>query len=451
MLNKAASIALWGFGREGRASHAFVRALRPDVPIFVLGDDPSPPADLPPDCTYIGGPESEAALAEGRFALVIKSPGISIIRPVIAAARARGVCFTSGTNLWFTYRRRGRVLGFTGTKGKSTTTAFATRLIANAGYDVRLLGNAGTPALSQDGGADATVLELSSYQIADLAHAPDVAAVTNLYPEHVPWHGSLEAYYTDKLRLAFIDPAIPLVANHDNAELRARLASRGKVIWCNAEGSYCATPNGLTYKGKTVTVRGSTPDGMHNLSNLAVAAATVLAAGFLPDPLQLDLSGLVPLSHRQEVHRLANGCLAIDDSIATVPQATLAALARFADRPIHLILGGSDRGQDYGELISALAKANLAGLWLLPETGHAVLDKARAALPGKPVEACADLAAAVEGIAAHLAPGQAILLSPAAPSFAQFADFQDRGRQFVALCSARWGLEHPEREIAGNG
>ena len=441
MLAEARHIGIWGFGKEGRATFAFIAERYPDVRITVLGDAAAPPADLPAGTPYLGADEGLAALAAGSFDLVVKSPGITPLRPEIAAAKARGTQFTSSTNLWFAYRRRGTVIGITGTKGKSTVASFAACLIANGGHDVRLLGNVGTAAIAEEGGRDATVLELSSYQIADLAHAPDVAAINNLFPEHVPWHGSLEAYYTDKLRLAFIDPAIPLVANWDNAELQRRLAGRPNVDWCNgAGGGYAMASGALLYNGEPVVIAGDLPPGLHNLSNLALAAATVKAAGLLADPLHLDLTGLVALPHRLQLHPLANGCVAVDDSIATVPEATMAALERFSGHSIHLILGGSNRGQDYSALIAALPRHRIAGVWLLPETGHANAAQCRAALPGTIVDVCADLAAAVAGIGQHLTPGDTILLSPAAPSFTQFANFEERGASFVAMCKARWGL-----------
>lgn len=440
MLAEARHIGIWGFGKEGRATYAFIAERHPGVRITVLGDAAAAPADMPAGATYLGAQDGLAALVAGSFDLVVKSPGITPLRPEIAAAKARGTQFTSSTNLWFAYRRRGKVIGITGTKGKSTAASFAACLIANAGHDVRLLGNVGTAAIADDGGRDATVLELSSYQIADLVHAPDVAAVNNLFPEHVPWHGSLEAYYTDKLRLAFIDPAVPLVANWDNDDLRRRIGNRPNVDWCNGAGSYSMMSGVLLHEGEPVTIVGDLPPGLHNLSNLALAAATVKAAGLLADPLRLDLTGLVALPHRLQLHLLANGCVAVDDSIATVPEATLAALERFSGQTIHLILGGSNRGQDYCALIATLAHHRIAGVWLLPETGHTIAAACQAALPAAIVEVCPDLAAAIAGIDPYLTPGDIILLSPAAPSFTQFANFEDRGTSFVALCKARWGL-----------
>jgi len=446
---EAASIALWGFGREGRASYDFLRERRADVPITVLGDDPAPPADLPADCAYIGGPASDAAVAAGQFALVVKSPGISIVRPAIAAAKAAGTRFTSGTNLWFEHRRRGIVLGFTGTKGKSTMATLATCLIGNAGKDVRLLGNTGTPALSQQGGADATVLELSSYQLADLAHAPDFGAINNLFPEHVPWHGSLERYYSDKLRLATLDPAMPLVANRAADELAARLVGRGNVTWANTPESFAVDGDGLTYRGQPVRVTGPCPEGQHNLTNLAVAAALVHRAGLLADPLHLDLTGFAMLPHRQQVWLAPDRTLVVDDSISTVPQATLAALDRFADRRVHLILGGSDRGQDYTALIAILPARRMGGIYLLPDTGHVLAPVLAEVVPQLPAVVCADLADAVSEAAAGMQPGDCLLLSPGAPSFTQFANFEERGRQFVALCGQHWRLLPPRTEASG--
>ncbi|HTO80536.1 MAG TPA: Mur ligase family protein, partial [Methylocystis sp.] len=198
------SIAIWGAGREGAAALDYVRAHRPDAAITVLNDQPLSAAALAAlgETPVVIGAEAASALSVGTFEVVIKSPGVSPYRPEVEQAKRRGVDFTSVTNLWFEENPKAKTIAVTGTKGKTTTSGLIHHMLRGVGLDASLVGNGGVPALTQKTAHEFTVLELSSYQTADLKHAPTIAVITSLYPEHAPWHGSVERYYADKLRLA---------------------------------------------------------------------------------------------------------------------------------------------------------------------------------------------------------------------------------------------------------
>ena len=422
--------AIWGYGREGRAAFQHLRATRPGLDLVILND--TPVDDAPDGVAVLTGDEATRALAEGHFSLVVKSPGISLYRPEIAAAQAKGTQFTSGTNLWFEHYGAARTIVVTGTKGKSTTSRLIHHLLVTQGIDAKLLGNVGIAALEETPGRDWTVFELSSYQLADFAHAADIALVTNLYPEHAPWHGGVEIYYADKLKALHDEGKTIAVVNRAHAELAARVAGRAKLRWYNDAAGFHERDGRLYFGTDEVDVQNFALRGAHNMSNLAAACTVAEMAGVQGLRTRVDMAGFAQLHHRlEEFH--AGSVTCVDDSISTVPQATLAALAAYRDRSIVLLAGGSDRGQDYAELAAALLEVPVQALILLPVTGA----RLREALQGRAafdiVEA-PGLEVAVAEAMRRVSSDGVVLLSPAAPSFQEFRNFEERGQRFKDLC-----------------
>lgn len=441
----ARRVGIWGYGREGQAVLRFVRAQHPRATVTVLLDEMAYGLDLPAGVALQAGDTAKASISNGDFDVIVKSPGISLKRGEITDAKAAGTRVTSSTNLWLEAHGTAGTIGVTGTKGKSTTSTLILHMLRAAGRDAKLLGNAGTPAIGEAPAVDHTILELSSYQTADLDRAPALVVVNNLYPEHVPWHGSVEAYYTDKLRLATIDRNVPAVLNYRDTEIRKRLGDRPNVTWFNDGRGYTAVGGSLSYQGRAVSLTGAVPKGEHNLSNVAAAATVALMLDALEDLWTIDLGGFATLPHRMEEFAVG-GLTCVDDSISTVPQATMAALSVYAGRPIHLILGGSERGQDHAALPDAIRAAGVASVWLLPDTGWRMEAEFAGRLDGVAVTPVADLDAAVSGACGRAGEGDVLLLSPAAPSFVQFKSFEERGERFRALCE-----EYAQNSSPGGG
>ena len=440
----ARRVGVWGYGREGRAVLRFVRTQHPRAVVTVLLDEMAYDLDLPTGVALLSGDRAKAAIAGGNFDVIVKSPGISLKRQEIIDAKAAGTRVTSSTNIWLEANGTAGTIGVTGTKGKSTTSTLILHMLRAAGRDAKLLGNAGTAAIGEPPAVDHTILELSSYQTADLDRAPALVVVNNLYPEHVPWHGSVEAYYADKLRLATLDPSVPAILNYRDSEIRKRLGDRPNVTWFNDGHGYTAVGGSLSYRGRGVSLSGAVPKGEHNLSNVAAAATVALMLDALEDPWSIDLGSFATLPHRME--EFAVGALTcVDDSISTVPQATMAALSVYAGRPIHLILGGSERGQDHAALPDAIRAAGVASLWLLPDTGRRMEGEFAGKLDGVVVTPVADLDAAVQGACEMAGEGDVLLLSPAAPSFVQFKSFEERGDRFRVLCERYAAGSSPAR------
>ena len=195
-------VAVWGFGREGRATIAAVREQLPDLPLTLYCTESEIDAARRFDSALVVyGHEPDASDLAG-YDVVVKSPGISAYKPAILAAKAQGTQFTSGTALWFAENPAARVIAVTGTKGKSTTSAMLAHLARSLGVRTALAGNIGLPLLELRGQtAELWVIELSSFQTGE-AGALELGVITSLYEEHLDWHGSREQYVTDKLRLA---------------------------------------------------------------------------------------------------------------------------------------------------------------------------------------------------------------------------------------------------------
>jgi UDP-N-acetylmuramoyl-L-alanine---L-glutamate ligase len=421
---EGARIGVWGAGRE---ISSFARQLGRRLPgarIEVVALDAPGPDQLavPAGARVVTGGEIASALSA--CDAVVRSPGVSVYREELQAVKAAGVPVTTATALWLVERGGRRVLGVTGTKGKSTTAALAAHLARRAGVEVSLAGNIGVPALDllDEDPAKPAVVELSSYQIADLEIGPEVALVTNLYREHVDWHRSEQAYRADKLRILTLPGVEVTVLNARDPQLTGAEVRGRTILFGAGEDVDRLRASGVPLKGK------------HNLLNLSGALAGLEALGIQPpEDVAVALADFAGLPHRlQEIADL-DGVTWVDDSISTTPESALAALASYPDRDVILIGGGQDRGQDYSELARALGerKATVIGI---PTTGARLIEAARAAgVPPERALDAADLHAAVELARERAGEGAVVLLSPAAPSYDHFENFEARGEWFQGL------------------
>ena len=416
-------VGVWGLGREGRAVADAVRAHLPGTELMLVdegaGDDPT-------------------ALAA--CDVVVRSPGVSRYRPEARSFERAGVQLTTGTNLWFAEHPDAPAIGITGSKGKSTTASLAAHMAARAGLDVRLAGNIGVPLagfLGPDPGPppDLWVLELSSFQTSDLDASPPVGVLLNLFREHTDWHGSQERYHADKLNLFAHRPGMTSVLNGADPAVRIAGARLPNPAWFRDPAGFDAGPGGVTRAGAPYLARADIPlAGEHNLDNVCAALAALEAAGVRLEDPAAAVAGFRPLAHRLEPVGERDGVLWVNDSIATIPEATVAAARALAPRPTVILVGGRDRTQDYGPLAAYLAsgEASVAGLVAMPANGPDVLARVGEEAD-VPVAAAASLEEAVARARAMVPEGGAVLLSPGAPSGDDFADFAARGDAFRRL------------------
>ncbi len=442
-----ARVGVWGAGRE-IASFADQLARRlPSARIAVAVFDAPPQADVreklrAPDVRIVvrdgDRPEALAAALSG-CDVVVRSPGVSIYRLELQAVLAAGTPVTTATSLWLADRGGAGVLGVTGTKGKSTTAALALHLARAAGLTAQLAGNIGVPALDllDRDAAEVTVLELSSYHTADLEIGPEVALVTNLYREHTDWHGSEQAYRADKLRLLGL-PGVRVAVLSARDEGLTQTAAELETLRFGLPGGWDATAAGIALRGEPQATSEELPlRGEHNVLNLCAALTALEALGVEPAPLPGALDGFRALPHRLETVAERDGVEWVNDSISTTPESAIAALASFPARALVLIAGGQDRGQDYSRLAGALAAADATVIGV-PTTGARLVAAARGAgvASSRAIDAL-DLAGAVELARSLAAEGSAVLLSPAAPSFDRYSNFEERGERFSELARSR--------------
>lgn len=421
-------ISLWGWGREGRATYDYVRRLYPHKPILLI--DQHAPQGLPDDknLSFITQKEIPDHLKE--MDLVIKSPGISLYATEAERMRDAGAEITSATNIWFSHQKAGRIIAITGSNGKSTTSALLVHMLKSLGLNAALGGNIGIALLSLPTDADYYVVELSSYQTADLKYAPHVAVLLNLFPEHIQWHHSHEQYFHDKINL-LKQGAVTNILNHRDP-LTSRLVPRDdtSLLFNHPDGLH--TNAGYIMNGPEKIGKASemTLLGQHNLENLCAALSVCQTLGL--DLVQgfkyaTDFKGLE--------HRLENlGCIGphvfINDSISTTPEATIAALKSCTGKTLTLIAGGQERGQDYETLARHLCHHPINALITVYETAQRIEDDIRQFCPEMTLEKAHNLEQAILKAKKITPKGGIILMSPAAPSYDAFTDFEQRGKSF---------------------
>ncbi|MEI6453356.1 MAG: UDP-N-acetylmuramoyl-L-alanine--D-glutamate ligase [Actinomycetes bacterium] len=412
-------VGLWGVGVEGLAMLQRLTALAAEV--LLVDDKPSGPV----------GDHEVTLIAEGGLALlqgcefVLKSPGVSRYRPEIQSLVAAGIPVLGGMGLTLAELDASNIAAITGTKGKSTTTHLVGHLLSRLGRDVLLGGNLGETPYDpiRNEASEFVVLELSSFQITDLATAPRIVAITSLGVDHVDWHGSPERYQADKLSLASLPGVETVLISAEDHGLRTALEAMGVTAsLVDADDRGLAGRLGLT--------------GQHNQANAALALAIVecLIGSPIASEALADLAEeFHPLPGRFTEIALHDGVRFIDDSLATNVLPSIAALSALETERVAMLIGGFDRGIDYQALAAAIAARSRDSLVLcLPDNGPAIGGLISAFKnPLVSVELYDSIEAAVpEAFAWAQAEGGVVLLSPAAPSFSQFSNWLHRSEVF---------------------
>jgi UDP-N-acetylmuramoylalanine--D-glutamate ligase len=435
-------VALWGWGREGRAAYRALRRRLPALPLTLFCALAEVEEARSLDDTLLAIEIDVAADRLSAFDVVIKSPGISPYKPEAMEAARRGTRFIGGTALWFGEHPEARTLCVTGTKGKSTTTALLAHLLRAGGHRIALCGNIGLPLLEMldiDDPPEFWVIELSSYQTRDVAVSgvrPGIAVATNIFPEHLDWHGSEARYVADKLAL-FTD-AKPRIAilNGGDRTLAALNLPESEVRLFGVDAGWHLRGDVVHLGARAVFDTRDVPlPGRHNRGNLCAVLAAIEALGLDAEALAPHAATFQPLPHRLQTLGVREDITFVNDSISTTPHATLAALDCFRSRRVVLLAGGHDRGIDWSDFAEAMRGHAPAAIVTLGQNGPKIHDLLApvAAQVGFALAEAADLAEAVARARARLAGEGVVLLSPGAPSFGAYRDYTERGRHFAAL------------------
>lgn len=400
----------------------------------VLVTDQSTPEKLAGSVAQLNDLPIEFRLGEHRLDdftsadLVVASPAIPPSNRFIQAARAANVPVTTEIRL-FIERCPVPIVGVTGTKGKSTTTSMLGQILGRR-FKCWVGGNIGhslLPDLNSIRPSDTVVLELSSFMLHDLATikwSPHVAVVTMVMADHLDWHGSREAYVDAKTNI------VRFQRSGDIAVLNEE--DPGSAILANL------TPARIVRFGVTDRrpLEVAMP-GRHNQSNAQAAFAAAYELGVGRDDAQEALRAHVGLPHRLQLVHESNGVRYFNDSIATIPEAAVAALESFPSKTVLQIIGGYDKGLGVKPMCNALIERAKAVL-CIGATGAKLAEmmSRSGSLSGAAVYQCGDLETAVSVARKNASPGDVVLMSPGFASYDQFVNFEERGEMFAKLARA---------------
>jgi UDP-N-acetylmuramoylalanine--D-glutamate ligase len=386
----------------------------------------------------LGGHQEQTFLQQD---LIIPSPGVPADAPLLQAARAKGVTIWSEIELAYRFRR-GKLIGITGSNGKTTTTSLIEHILRTASFPTILAGNIGTPLIScvaRMTNDSVTVVELSSFQL-ELIHTfrTDISVFLNLTPDHLDRHHTMELYSKAKARIFENQGEEDFaILNADDPATTPLAPTRPHVYWFSrkqraAQGAFLRGDD-IVFRNdgreEAVLKREEVPlPGAHNLENVLAAIAAARIAGASAKAVAEGVRSFAGVEHRLEFVAEINGVRYYNDSKATNVDATLKALDAFPGR-ILVILGGKDKGSDYTPLQEPLRQRAILALLI-----GAAADKIASQIDGSvPIERAGTLERAVDIASQTARAGDVVLLAPACASFDQFQNYEHRGRVFKAL------------------
>ncbi|MFN8637769.1 MAG: UDP-N-acetylmuramoyl-L-alanine--D-glutamate ligase [Chloroflexota bacterium] len=441
-------VSVIGLAREGTDLARFLVA----EGARVLVNDARPAEALADRLAALDGLTVEYALGSHPFAptldadLLFVSPGVPPELPLLVEARRRGIPISSSIRLLFE-RCPAPIVGITGSSGKTTTTTLVGKIFERAGRHTLVGGNIGVPLLGRLGEIRPdswVVLELSSFQLEPLDVSPHVAAITNITPNHLDRHPSMEAYTAAKAQIVahqhHDDWAVLNADDPGSSGLRPpgkviRFSLRQKVNGAYLDGDVLV----LDRDGRHETIcrrRDLQAPGLHNVANVLTACAIADAAGIDVEAMRTAATAFTGVRHRLETIAEIDGVRYVNDSIATAPERSMAGLAVYEGTPVVLLAGGRDKHlpmETWAEQIVGTAREVVT----FGEMAELVERAVRAAgLPSQQIHAAGTVDRAVE-IARRVArPGDVVLLSPGGTSYDQYNDFEERGDHFAAVVRA---------------
>lgn len=436
--------AILGFGREGRVWLSLLQRLSCCAEIAV--------ADMKPqDIPGVTGLYGEDYLDRAKcYDLLLQSPGVIIKDKLTPEEKSK---ILTQTELLLRLRPC-RIIGITGTKGKSTTSSLTAHFLSACGFKTMLIGNIGVPPLEriEEMTPDTVaVCEMSCHQLEFVHHSPEVAVLLNIFPEHLDHYVSLEAYADAKRNIyRFQQPGDTSILNIDLIpEDICTNPDCGNAPECSNSGFRkaklvtlgCERPAMIFSENGAIFLqdREIKPEqlhtglrGKHNVYNIAAALAAAMAVGADTDKCLEALPEFRGLEHRLEYVATINGVEYINDSICTIPEAAIAAVNAFPDGADCVILGGMERNIPYDKLADFLNTGAVENVILLPDSGYRIGDMLTN--PAVNRVRVGDLAEAVR-TAASLAKRR-VILCPAAASYGFYKNFEERGRHFKQLVLA---------------
>ena len=411
-------ILILGFGREGKSSLAFIKKYLPHAIVGIADKNESAFKDLDLNQSnpklYFGDNYFDAI---NDYDVVIKTPGISLLGKDVDLSK-----ITSQTDL-FLEEFHDQIIGVTGTKGKSTTSTLIYHLLKESGRDAILAGNIGIPifdVIEKITNKTIIVFELSAHQLQFIHRSPHIGILLNVFEEHLDHFGTFEAYRNAKLNI---------------------IRKMGEKDWAVTNDEFCYEADkmmvrSLNYQYYDFGVNWDDVPlkGDHNRLNIKAALCAIYAFGIPVDEVLPHLYTFQPLEHRQEFVGTFGGVTFYNDSISTIPQAAIAAMQTIK-HVTFLLLGGFDREIDYSPLIEYLTKNPIPHILYTGKAGQRMTEMLKKAGYQGDIKNFKDLNEAFEIIKSLSKNGDVCLLSPAAASYDQYKNFEERGRLFKKLAT----------------
>lgn len=388
------SVLILGYGKEGHATENYLKARYPQLRIGIADQTDGP----------------DYLVKQHEYDIIIKTPVIP--SPLVTRQS------TTATQLFFAEINRMKIIGVTGSKGKSTTATLTYLLLKKAGVRAHLIGNIGIPALqyildAPHGEEDIFIYELSSYQLEDLDVSPHLAIITSLFPEHIDHHGSLDAYYEAKRTIIKYQDANDMFVHATGFPLLEDWAAASPATVLEEEH----LPFAITAK----SLRGE-----HMRSNTNLAYTVSKLYGISDADAQEVINTFEGLPHRLQYVGTYKGIEFYDDSISTTPESAIAGIRALGNVDT-IILGGVDRGYNFTQLEKELRESGVRNIVLFPDSGEHMLSSESGFL----VLHTSSMKKAVQFAYTNTQEGKACLLSPSAPSYNLFTNFEERGDAFV--------------------
>ena len=466
-------IIILGLGREGLSTYYYLREQFPEQ-ILTLADQ-SPTEILWanfPEWKEIGRKDNNLIWKIGDYYLdeladfdfLIKTAGIPITLPAIQEALELNPSLQISSNMQLFFDRcQGTIIGITGSKGKSTTSQLLFDILSEAGRKSVLVGNIGRPALNYLSVIDEDTLvvaELSSHQLAELKASPQVAVLLDVTPEHLDYFADFDHYFASKTaitryqnpndwlvynpHLAGAKKLAELSAVRDNHRLRHSIEDESESskysLFVKDKEIYWREINNHSDLVKIMGIDQVNLIGKHNLYNVLSAITVAQIFKINQESLRKSITSFKGLAHRLELVAEIEGIKYYDDSIATNPIASSAAIRSFPQEKVIVLAGGSDKKLDFAEYIETIIEQKVKAILLFPPTGEKILQELQNLWQKRNLTTadfpkfknCENMSVAVGQAKEWAQQGDVVLLSPACASFGLFKDYQDRGQQFQA-------------------
>ncbi len=429
-------IAILGYDIEGRSSFEYFADQGHELTI--CDRNPAIKDRLPAGAESVLGEHYLDGL--DRFDLLVRTAGLP---PSLILEKNPGVGnkITSQINEFLKVCPTKNIIGVTGTKGKGTTSTLISLMLQATGKSVRLGGNIGVPPLtflSELKAESWVVLELSSFQLADLKLSPHIAVCLMVVPEHLDWHTGIDEYTEAKSHLFAHQTPQDIAIYFAENEASERIASTGdgrKIPYFAPPGAVIEN-SAVVIDGQTICQTGELKlIGRHNWQNVCAAVTAVWQTTRDVAALRQVLTDFGGLEHRLQSVRELNGVTYYDDSFGTAPETAMVAIEAF-DKPVIAILGGRGKGIPFDGLAEFVAKRDIKHVIAIGETGQEITSLLRKNGYDRVTDGGSDIQK-IASLAQTLAePGDVVLLSPACTSFDMFKNYKERGELFTKAVQA---------------